>query len=151
VVRSNASTPEEYLAELAEDRRSIVQTVRSTIVDNLPEGFEEAVTYGMLGYVVPLDRYPDTYNGQPLSVVALANQKNHVAVYLMGVYADDVERAWFIDTWRATGKKLDMGKSCVRFKKLDDVALDVLGEAVARVTPADLIAAHEAVHRRSSR
>ena len=148
MVRSNASTPDEYLAELPEDRRSIVRTVRSTILDHLPDGFEEMVTSGMLGYVVPLDRYPDTYNGQPLSVVTLANQKNHVAVYLMGVYADDAQREWFIDAWTATGKKLDMGKSCVRFEKLDDVALEVLGEAVARVAPDDLIAAHEGVHRR---
>jgi hypothetical protein len=148
VARSNASTPDEYVAELPEDRRPIVETVRSTILDHLPEGFEETLTYGMLGYVVPLDRYPDTYNGQPLSVVTLANQKNHVAVYLMGVYAHDDQRDWFIDAWSATGKKLDMGKSCVRFKTLDDVALEVLGEAVARVTPEDLIAAHEAVHRR---
>lgn len=78
----------------------------------------------------------------------LANQKHHVAVYLMGVYGDDDQREWFVDAWANTGKKLDMGKSCVRFKKLDDVALDVLGTAVARVTPDDLIAAHEAVHRR---
>ena len=79
-------------------------------------------------------------------MVALANQKHHVSVYLMGVYGDDAERTWFIDAWKATGKKLDMGKSCVRFDKLDDVALDVLGEAVARVSPQDLIAAHQAVH-----
>jgi len=132
---------------LPDDRRAIVQAVRSTIVDHLPEGFEETVTSGMLGYVVPLERYPDTYNGQPLSVIALANQKNHVAVHLMGIYADERQREWFIDAWKATGKKLDMGKSCVRFKRLDDVALEVLGQAVARVTPDDLIAAHEAVHR----
>ncbi len=125
-----------------------MQAVRSTILDHLPKGYEEAVNFGMLNYVVPLDRYPDTYNGQPLSVIALANQKNHVAAYLMGVYADDDQRQWFVEAWTATGKKLDMGKSCVRFKKLDDVALDVLGEAVARVTPDDLIAAHEAVHHR---
>ncbi len=132
---------------MPDDRRAIVQAVRSTIVDHLPEGFEETVTSGMLGYVVPLERYPDTYNGQPLSVIALANQKNHVAVHLMGIYADERQREWFIDAWKATGKKLDMGKSCVRFKRLDDVALEVLGQAVARVTPDDLIAAHEAVHR----
>ncbi|MEX2627242.1 MAG: DUF1801 domain-containing protein [Ilumatobacteraceae bacterium] len=144
---SGASTPEEYLAELPDDRRSIVEAVRSTILDHLPAGFEEAVTFGMLGYVVPLSRYPDTHNGQPLGVISLANQKNHVAVYLMGIYADDVEREWFVDAWKATGKKLDMGRSCVRFKKLDDVALDVLGDAVARVTPDDLIEAHEAARR----
>jgi hypothetical protein len=147
VASSNASTPEQYLAELPEDRRPIVEAVRSAIVDHLPDGFEETVSYGMVSYVVPLERFPDTYNGQPLGVVSLANQKNHVAVYLMGVYADDAEREWFVDAWKATGKKLDMGKSCVRFTKLDDVALDVLGEAVARVTPDDLIAAHDAAHR----
>jgi len=148
VVTSRASTPHEYLAELPDDRRAIVDAVRSTILGHLPEGFEENVTYGMLGYVVPLDRYPDTYNGQPLSAVALANQKHHVAVYLMGVFADDAQREWFVDAWADTGKKLDMGKSCVRFKNLDDVALEVLGTAVARVTPEDLIAAYESVHRR---
>ncbi len=79
--------------------------------------------------------------------MALANQKRHVAVHLMGIYADDAQRQWFVDAWTDTGKKLDMGKSCVRFTSLDGVALDVLGEAVARVTPDDLIAAHEAVHR----
>ena len=145
---SNASTAEQYLAELAEDRRPLVDAVRSTILEHLPDGFEEAMTYRMIGYVVPLERFPDTYNGQPLGVVALANQKNHVAVYLMGVYADEAQRAWFATAWEAAGKKLDMGKACVRFKKLDDVAFDVLGEAVARVTPEDLIAAHEAAHPR---
>jgi uncharacterized protein YdhG (YjbR/CyaY superfamily) len=148
VASSNASTPEQYLAELPEDRRELVEAVRSAIVDHLPDGFDETVSYGMVAYVVPLERFPDTYNGQPLGVVALANQKNHVAVYLMGVYADEAQREWFVDAWKATGKKLDMGKSCVRFKKLDDVALDVLGEAVARVAPDDLIAAHDAAHRR---
>ncbi len=84
MVTSRASTPEEYLADLPADRGTIVHAVRSTIVEHLPDGFEETMTFGMLGYVVPLDRYPDTYNGQPLSVVMLANQKHHVAVYLMG-------------------------------------------------------------------
>lgn len=143
---SNASTPEQYLAELPEERRALVQAVRSTILEHLPDGYEETMSFGMIGYVVPLARFPDTYNGEPIGVVALANQKNHVAVYLMGVYGDDAEREWFVSAWKATGTKLDMGKSCVRFKKLDDVALDVLGAAVARVTPDDLIAAHQAVH-----
>jgi hypothetical protein len=89
----------------------------------------------MLAYVVPRERFSDTYNRRPLAVLTVANQQRHVAVHLMGVYA-----------WTATGKKLDMGRSCVRFRRLDDVALDVLGEAVARVRPEDLIASHEAVH-----
>jgi hypothetical protein len=97
--------------------------------------------------VVPLADFPDTYNGEPLGVVALANQKQHVAVYLMGIYGDEDERTWFVDAWTATGTRLDMGTSCVRFKRIDDVALDVLGEAVARVSPEQMIAAHERVHR----
>lgn len=146
MARSDAATPDEYLAELPDDRRELVGTVRDTIVEHLPDGFVEQMSFGMLGYVIPLEDYPDTYNGQPLGVVAVANQKRHVAVYLMGIYGDEREREWFVEAWRATGKKLDMGKSCVRFSKLDDVALDVIGAAVARVTPDDLITAHEAVH-----
>lgn len=145
---SDATTPQEYLDELPDDRREVVEAVRATILENLPDGFAETMTYGMLSYVVPLERFPDTYNGQPLGVVSVANQKNHVAVYLMGIYADDAERDWFVDAWTATGTKLDMGKSCVRFKRLDQVPLEVLGEAVARVTPQDLIDAHEAVQRK---
>jgi hypothetical protein len=146
MVSSNASTPEEYLAGLPEDRRPLVETVRRTILDHLPAGFEEQMSFGMLAYVVPLERFPDTYNGEPIGVVALANQKRHVSVYLMGIYADDNEREWFTTAWRATGTKLDMGKSCVRFARPEDVALDVLAEAVARVSPEQLIALHEAAH-----
>jgi len=146
MVRSEATTPAQYLAELPEDRRDLVETIRRTILDNLPDGYEETMTFGMLGYVVPLEVFPDTYNGEPVGSVALANQKQYVAVYLMGIYADEAERTWFVDAWKATGRKLDMGKSCVRFKKLDDVALDVLGEAVARVPPEQIIAIHEQAH-----
>jgi hypothetical protein len=146
MVSSNAATPDEYLAELPDDRRGLVGAVRDTIVANLPDGFVEEMSFGMLSYVIPLDDFPNTYNGQPLGVVALANQKRHVSVYLMGIYADEGERDWFVESWKATGKRLDMGKSCVRFTRLENVALDVIGEAVSRVSPADLIAAHEAVH-----
>jgi hypothetical protein len=146
MVRSEATTPAQYLEELPEDRRELVETVRRTILDHLPEGYEETMTFGMLGYVVPLEVFPDTYNGEPVGTVALANQKQYVAVYLNGIYCDDAERRWFVDAWQATGRKLDMGKSCVRFKKLDDVALDVLGEAVARIPPDQVIAAHEQAH-----
>lgn len=143
---SKATTPEQYLAELPADRRAVVEAVRATILEHLPEGFVETMTYGMLTYAVPLEDFPDTYNGQPLATVSLANQQRHVAVYLMGVYADDDERQRFVDAWTATGLKLDMGKSCVRFTRLDQVPLDVLGDAVARVSPQDLIAAHQAAH-----
>jgi Domain of unknown function (DU1801) len=97
----------------------------------------------MIGYYVPLERYPDTYNGQPLGVASLANQKNHMAMYLTGIYSDDAEASWFKDRWRSTGKKLDMGKSCVRFKRLDDVPLDVVAEAIARTSVDDFIASYE--------
>ena len=146
VVISKAATPEEYLLELPDERRTFVEVIRRTILDNLPDGYEEMITFGMLGYVVPLSVFPNTYNGQPLGAVALANHKRHVAVYLMGIYADDAERRWFVEAWKATGKKLDVGKSCVRFTRLDNVALDVLGEAVSRMLPEQLIAIHQATH-----
>jgi hypothetical protein len=148
MARSNASTPAEYLDELPDDRRELVERVRSTILERLPDGLVETVGFGMLTYVVPLARFADTYNGEPLGAVALANQKNHIAVYLMGIYADDAQREWFVDAWKATGTRLDMGKSCVRFTQLDDPALAVLGDAVARVSADDLVAAHEAAHPR---
>ena len=143
-MRSEATTVEQYLAELPEDRREALGAVRATILEHLPEGFEEGIQYGMISYAIPLERFPDTYNGEPLGVAALASQKRHMALYLMGIYGGDHE--WFRERWRATGKKLDMGKSCVRFRRLEDVPLDVVGEAIARVSPDDLIAAHERAH-----
>jgi hypothetical protein len=136
--------PEEYLQGLPDDRREAIEAVRAVILEHLPEGYEEQMQYGMLSYSVPLERFPDTYNGQPLSLAALASQKRHMSLYLMGVYGEG--GAWFRERWAATGKKLDMGKSCVRFRRLDDVALDVVGEAIARTPVEDLIAAHERAH-----
>ena len=117
--------------------------MRRVVLENLPKGFEEVVQYGMVSYVVPLERYPDTYNGQPLAVASLGNQKRHMAIYLMGVYGDEGSQQWLGERWVATGKKLDMGKSCLRFRTLDDLALDVLGEAIARTSVDDFIAAYE--------
>jgi hypothetical protein len=142
-VRSDARHVDQYLAELPPDRRDAIGAVRATILDHLPAGFEEGMQFGMIGYYVPLGRYPDTYNGQPLGIAALASQKRHMALYLMGIYADDDEAAWFKERWTAAGKKLDMGKSCVRFKRLEDVPLDVVGDAIARVSVDDFIAAYE--------
>jgi hypothetical protein len=130
---SRVTTVADYLAALPPDRRKVLSAVRKTILDHLPRGYEEAIQYGMIGYHVPLARYPDTYNGQPLAIAALASQKMYMTLYLMSVYADAVARSWFEKAWRARGKKLDMGKSCIRFKSLDDVALDVIGEAIAKV------------------
>ena len=143
-MRSDAPTVDAYLDDLPEDRREPIAAVRSVILEHLPEGFEEGMQYGMIGYYVPLDRFPDTYNGQPLSVAGLASQKRHMALYMMGVYGSD--DAWLRERWEATGHKLNMGKSCVTFRRLDDVPLEVVGEAIARTSVDDLIAAHEARH-----
>jgi hypothetical protein len=149
MVRSKAATPEQYLQELPPERRELVETIRRTILDHLPDGYREEMTFGMLGYVIPLEDFPDTYNGEPLGAVALANQKQYVSVYLFGIYADDAEREWFVGAWKATGRKLDMGKSCIRVKRLDDVALDVLAAAVERVPPERILDAHRAAHGRT--
>ena len=142
-MQSDAASVRAYLAELPEDRREIVEAVRAVILEHLPTGFEEGMQYGMIGYYVPLERYPVTYNGQPLGVAALASQKRHLSLYLMGIYGDDGESSWFRERWAETGKKLDMGKSCVRFRRLDDLALDVVGEAIARTSVDDFIAVYE--------
>jgi hypothetical protein len=143
MVLSKAQSVADYLAELPDDRRKAIAAVRKEILKNLPKGYEEGMQYGMIGYSVPLKRYPQTYNGQALNYVALAAQKNHMAIYLMGIYGDDALRAKFEKAYRESGKKLDAGKSCVRFKTLEDLPLDVIGEAVAALSVEDFIALHE--------
>ncbi len=145
-MKSDAATVAEYLAELPEDRLKAIRAMRRVIRANLPAGFAEGMQFGMIGWYVPLARLRDTYNGQPLGLAALANQKRHMALYLMGIYADPAEASWFRKAWTATGKPLDMGKSCVRFRSVDDVPLDVVGQAIARTSVDDLVAAHDAAH-----
>lgn len=140
---STAETVEDYLQELPQERREAISAVREVILENIPDGYEEGMGFGMLEYRVPLERYPDTYNGKPLGYAALASQKNHMSVYLMGVYGDSEEESWFQREYRASGKKLDMGKSCVRFKRLEDLPLELIGEAVARTSVDDYIAMYE--------
>ena len=140
---SKATTVEEYLDELPDDRREMVEVVRDVVRANLPDGYEEAVQFGMISYVVPLERYPKTYNRQALQYAALASQKNYVSLYLMNVYGDAETERWFLDGYRASGKRLDMGKSCVRFRSLDDLPLDLVGEAVARTSVDEYIALYE--------
>ena len=145
-MKSAAVTVDAYLAGLPDDRREAIAAVREVVLHHLPEGFEEVMQYGMISYVVPLERFPDTYNGSALTVASLADQKRHMALYLMGVYGEEGAQDWLRDRWATTGKKLDMGKSCLRFKRLDDLALDVVGEAIARTSVDDLIAVHERAH-----
>ena len=142
-MRSEAETVGEYLDDLPDDRRDAVETVRATILDRLPAGYEEVMNWGMITYQVPLDLFPETYNQQPLMYAALASQKNHMAVYLSGIYSDDDARKRFEDAYRATGKRLDIGKSCVRFKKLDDLPLEVIGDAVAAYAVDEFVKTYE--------
>lgn len=130
-MQSNAETVAEYLAELPEERRAAVEAVRRVILQNLPPGYEETMNWGMISYQVPLETYPDTYNKQPLLVAALASQKNHMAVYLTGIYMDEDARQQFEAAYKATGKRYDVGKSCVRFRKLDDLPLPLIGQCIA--------------------
>ena len=141
-MQSDAGTVDEYLASLPEDRRPAIETVREVVLENLPEGFEEQMQYGMISWVVPLARYPDT-NGQALAVASLANQKRYMSLYLQGVYGDQGSQDWLRELWAGTGLRLDMGKSCLRFRSLDDLALDVVGEAVARCPVDAFLAAYE--------
>ena len=129
--KSTASSAEEYLSELPDDRREAIGVVRDVVLANLPEGFQEEMQFGMISYVVPLETFPKTYNGKPLTYVSLASQKNHMSLYLMSIYADEENAKQFDAEFSAKGKKMDRGKACVRFKKADDLPLDVIGKAVA--------------------
>ena len=143
-MRSDAVTVDEYLDELPEDRTEALQAVRQVILANLPDGYAEAMNWGMISYEIPLERYPTTYNNKPLAYAALASQKNYMSLYLMSVYGDSETEAWFHDRYLASGKRLDMGKSCVRFRSLDDLPLDLVGEVVARTPVEDFISRYEA-------
>ena len=151
MVKSAASTVAAYLRALAQDRREVVSAVRDLLVEHLPKGYRESMNWGMISYEIPLARYPTTYNGQPLLYVAIAAQKHHIALYLHGVYQDAKQERALKEGFKRAGKKLDMGKSCVRFRALDDLPLDVVGTIVSRTTPEQMIAQYEKVRTRASR
>lgn len=143
---SKAATVAQYLAELEPDRRKVVRAVRRVILDNLGPGYREGMQYGMIGYFVPHSVYPPGYHcdpKQPLPFACLAAQKNSYSLHLMCLYSSPSHQAWFRNAWTGAGKKLDMGKACVRFKKLDDVPLEVLAEAIRRVPVEETIAVYE--------
>ena len=145
-MQSKAATVEAYLKELPPERREAISKVREVIRKNLDKDYEEGMQYGMIGYFVPHRIYRDGYHcdpKQPLPFACLASQKNYMSVYMMT--ACDPRDTWFRDAWAKTGKKLDMGKSCIRFKKLDDLALDVIGEAIKRMPVKKYIAYYESV------
>lgn len=146
-MQSKASTPEQYIKELPEDRREVISRLRQTALDNLPKGFEETMGYGMLGYVVPFSRYPDGYHCDPktpLPFMNIASQKNHIAVYHSGIYNDPKLLEWFTNEYpKHVSGKLDMGKSCIRFKNPKKIPYELLGELFTKMTVEDWISRYE--------
>lgn len=136
-------TPDDYLAALPDDRRAAIAAVRDTVNANLPPGYEEGIVYGMISWFVPRTRLAETYNGQPLCIASLGSQKSHMAIYMMSIYGDTGLRSWFETAFKQSGKKLDMGKACVRFKTLDAIPLAVIGEAIAKVPVETYVAIYE--------
>lgn len=125
--------------------------VRKAILESLPSGFEEVMDFGMIGYVIPLETYPKTYNGHPLQYAALASQKNYMSLYLMCIYAHEESRMWFMDELEKRGKKLNIGKACIRFKKLEDLPLDLVGEAIAHGSVEGYIDVYESARSRGGK
>lgn len=152
-MQSKAASVEEYLASLPEDRRAAVEAVRAVVRKNLDPKIEEGMSYGMIGWYVPHSVYPAGYHcdpKQPLPFGGLASQKAHMSLYLMALYLPGDLADWFRQEWAKSGKKLDMGKSCIRFKKVEDLALDVIGKAVKRVTAKKYIAVYEGLRAASA-
>ena len=146
-MQSKAKTPEEYIAELPDDRKEVIQKLRKVIKDNLPDGFQEVMNYGMLGYVVPHSLYPDGYHCDPklpLPFMNLASQKNHIGFYHMGIYSDPDLLKWFQAEYaKAVPTKLDMGKSCIRFKNTKNIPYELLGELTTKISVDDWIQTYE--------
>lgn len=146
-MQSKAKSAEDYIAELPEDRQRAMTDLRDAIARNLPDGFEERMGYGMLGWVVPHSIYPAGYHctpADPLPFMGIASQKNSISLYHMGIYSDPNLLEWFQSEWpKHTTRKLDMGKSCIRFKKIDDIPVKLVGELATKMTPANWIDVYE--------
>ena len=142
----SAQTVSEYLRALDPERRKILSAVRKIVNKNLPEGYVEGVAYGIIAWSIPLTTFPDTYNGQPLCCAALAANKNYNSLHLMGAAYGSKEKAFLREEFQKRGKKLDMGQGCLRFRTLDDLPLDVIGEVIQRTPAKALMAMHEAAH-----
>lgn len=149
-MKSEATTVRAYLAALDPERRAAMTIVREAIRTRLPRGYEEAMNWGMICYQVPLSVCPETYNGQPLMYAALASQKNHMAVYLSGVYLDARLQREFESRYRASGKRMDIGRSCVRFRRLEDLPIDLIADSVAAMPMAEFVARVSEVHSAGS-
>lgn len=151
-MQSSALTPDQYTAELPDDRKAVIQKLRKVVTDNIPPGFVEVMGYGMLGYSVPHEIYPNGYHcnpKDPLPFFGMASQKNTINIYHMGIYADQKLYDWFVAEFPKHCKsKLDMGKSCIRFKKLEDIPYDLIGELVTKMTVAEWIELYETSFKR---
>jgi hypothetical protein len=145
-MQSDAETVDQYLAELDEDRRAEIEPVYRAVRDAMPDGYTEGMAWGMITWSIPLEDFPDTYNGRPLCFISLAAQKRHNALYLMSLTTDSREATDFRARWTEDGRKLDMGKSCLRFKQPGDLRLDLIAETVAATPPDRMIALHERAH-----
>ncbi len=148
MVSSKKTTPAGYLASLPPERRRVIAAVRAVVKKRLPKGYVETMNWGMLSYEIPLSRYPDSYNKQPLMYMALAAQKNNYALYMTNVYGDKALMDKLVAAYKAAGKKLDMGQSCLRFKTLEDLPLDVIGDIVASTPVERRIEVAEAARRK---
>ena len=146
-MKIEANSPEEYISKLPDERKTAMSKLRQTILDNIPDGFKEEMSYGMLGYVVPNSIYPDGYHCTPelpLPFMSIASQKNFVALYHMGIYADKDLLDWFVGEYPKYVKtKLDMGKSCIRFKKVETIPYDLIAELCTRMTSKQWIDLYE--------
>ena len=151
MAQSKAKTVKEYLDDLPADRRKEIAKVRSVVRKNLPKGYREAMGFGVICYEIPLERYPDTYNKKPLGYAGLAAQKNFHTLYLMGAYGDPKQRKRLEDAFRASGKRMDMGKSCLHFRNADDLPLDAIGEIIASTPPERMIELYEKARGRSTK
>jgi hypothetical protein len=148
VFTNKAKTVGEYLKQLPADRRKTLSAVRDVVLENLPKGYTEEIGWGAITYAIPLEDYPNTYNGQPLCIAALSAGKSYCSIHLMAAYGDTKTRKWLEDAFKKSGKKLDMGKACVRFKTLDDLPLDAIGQIIAKVTPDKYIKTYEEGRRK---
>lgn len=150
-MRSEAQTVDDYISQLSEDRKETISKLRDVIKTNLPDGFQEEMSYGMIGYVVPKSLYPAGYHCTPelpLPFMNIASQKNFIAVYHMAVYADKALNEWFTTEFPKYSKaKLDMGKSCIRFKKPADIPFELIGRLASKLTPDEWIAMYEAAFK----
>ena len=150
MVKSDASNVDQYLNELPDDRKKILVRVREVILKNLNPGFKETMNWGMISYEIPLETFPDTYNKQPLLFAALASQKQYVSLYLMTVYQDSKLNEILLKGFKKIGKKPNMGKSCIRFKKIEDIPLEVIGKLISKTTVENYINKYEDARSRGT-